>query len=197
MVRTFRSSLAVCSGRVAVLAAMLSVVPAALAVTIPDLEGSTTQRGANKIIDGGTAKIWNFSAQDGFNVEDVVGSFVLKEGYGTSEPIVVSSVHFLLNGVNSRAGDHSLKLYSSARDGGRYQRRFNGAGNDLTGKTAALRAFRAAADSSSVPEPGTLALLGLGLTALGMSRRRKVASAGSGSPGLDASLSTAGQLSAA
>ena len=48
------------------LAAVLSVVPAALAVTIPDLEVSTTLRGANKTVDRGTAKIWNFSVQDGF-----------------------------------------------------------------------------------------------------------------------------------
>ena len=49
----------------------------------------------------------------------------------------------------------------------------------------------------SVPEPGTLALLSLGFTGLDISRRRKAPGAGSGIPGLDASLLTARQASAA
>ena len=205
MTGSFSSSLAVSSGRIAALVALLSVVPAALAVTIPTSELSATRHWANTNIDRNNSRIWNFSVEDGFTVEDIVGSFVLKAGQGTSEPIMFSlfgrgdatdallattsvaagtvgrsfgkgkSVHFLLSDVNIGAGNYSLKLYSSAADGGRYQWFFKGAGNDLTANGGALQAVQVEAQSISVPEPGTLALLGLGLAGLGLGRRRKSA----------------------
>lgn len=107
------------------------------------------------------AQVFNLDADAGANVTEVVP--------GTDDIDVTISGPDLLAFLNSRIADGGLATFILSIDADNRGYGFASRENS----DADIRPTLSLMTSSSVPEPGTLALFGLGLAGLGLARRRK------------------------
>ncbi len=180
MQRSNRSMLAASLRCAAMLIAGLSVMPLANAFAIRSLESSTAYRGASTATDLHTFGTWNFSVRDRSSVVDNLfgvdaeGPIPATIGVATGRVGKSfgsrNSLRFSLTDFKVHSGNGALHLRVAAGEIGMHQSSVKSANASPTGT---IEPPGAESGSISVAEPGTLALFGLGLTALGLLMRRR------------------------
>lgn len=167
MHKSTRSMLAATLRCAAMLAAGLSVMPQANALAIRSLESNAAFRGASAAIERDTVGIRDVSVRDRNSILD--GLFGV-DATGSQSLNLRDSVRFSLSDFKAQPGNYALHLFGPAGEAGKRQSLATSAYEGLTGR---IESPGTKVVDVSVPEPGTLALFGLGLTGLGLMMRRR------------------------
>lgn len=167
MHRSTRSMLAATLRCAAMLAAGLSVMPQANAFAIRSLESNAAFREASAAIERDTVSFRGVAVRDRNSILD---SLFADDAMGPQSLNLRRSERFSLADFRAQPGNFALHLFGPAGETGKRQSLARSANEGLTGR---IKSPGTKVVDVSVPEPGTLALFGLGLTGLGLMMRRR------------------------